>query len=319
MSSRRESGTSHHDHNYQYKIDESTRLGSGKYARVFKGKHVKTGNVVAIKRFFPITFDKVVFDREREINELLLYHPNIIMYLYSYWDPGTGHPCYVFELAEGGSVRTYLLTHEHYSEDDAMEIIKGTLTGLEYLHYKGIIHRDIKPANILLKRKSSRHHDTFKWDAALADFGIASELGSGETVEFLYAGTPKYFPPEAIVTGQVGKGGDLWATGIMMHIIFTGYVPWSQTKDEIAMMDEIKQMEFDFRKPQYRHISPNALHLMSNLLPKVEVRPSAHSALDQQVYQWYLTASKEKILNNREFCKWHTPDKTIKKKKNEGG
>ena len=78
----------------------------------------------------------------------------------------------VSEFADGGSLEKHLegrsINEEFYEE--AVNIIREVLRGLENLHSQGVIHRDLKPANILIK----------KGVACLADFGVS--LGSQNDV-----------------------------------------------------------------------------------------------------------------------------------------
>lgn len=38
----------------------------------------------------------------------------------------------------------------YYAESSIKHIIRGTATGLKFLHTNGVLHRDIKPQNVLL-------------------------------------------------------------------------------------------------------------------------------------------------------------------------
>jgi len=57
--------------------------------------------------------------------------------------------------------------------------LKSILSGLDFLHSKGIVHRDIKPENILF------HNDTTK----IGDFGFSTER---------HLATPSYASPEML-------------------------------------------------------------------------------------------------------------------------
>ena len=46
-----------------------------------------------------------------------------------------------------------------YAEDDASQIMKGLLIGLNNIHEMNYIHRDIKPENILVKKATAENGD----------------------------------------------------------------------------------------------------------------------------------------------------------------
>ncbi|EJD04652.1 kinase-like protein [Fomitiporia mediterranea MF3/22] len=280
-------------------------LGSGTFANVYEGKNVRTGEVVAVKWIKKGAYEEDIHG-EHKINKIVRRwvsvrdnigrHPNIIMFLDEYIDPSTKRPCFVFEFAKCGSVRSYLLAHSHYSEAVVMEIIRS------------IIHRDVKPRNILLRaREPKNNSDVFPWVPALGDLGLSSRLKSDGTVKFLGAGTMKYCPPEAFNTNKIGRKGDIWATGITLYEMLCGCVPWFQTKPKKVLADEINRRDFDFSQTRYENISSDARDLLGDLLKKeLDDRPSVDMVLKN--YQWFQTASREKTLSNRVFCNMHDPD-----------
>lgn len=83
------------------------------------------------------------------------------------------------------------------------------VTGVEYLHSKGIIHRDIKGANILVSGSGV---------AKLADFGCSKQLAGMCTAsieESLKAirGSVPWMAPEVIKQSGHGRSSDIWSVG----------------------------------------------------------------------------------------------------------
>lgn len=98
-------------------------------------------------------------------------------------------------------------------------LLEQIADALQYAHDAGIIHRDIKPSNILLRNP---HY------AYLADFGLAKVLegAQGLTQTGSLLGTPEYMAPE-LAEGPASTGSDIYALGILLYQMVTGYVPFS--------------------------------------------------------------------------------------------
>ncbi|KAF3119310.1 hypothetical protein TWF569_003872 [Orbilia oligospora] len=116
----------------------------------------------------------------------------------------------------------------------ARQVFRDTVLGLEYLHYQGIIHRDIKPANLLWNRDHR---------VKISDFGV-SYLGQGVDEEgnvgldqtdielAKTVGTPAFFAPELCYSDitkprpQITEAIDVWALGVTLYCLIFARCPF---------------------------------------------------------------------------------------------
>ncbi|MFI6939365.1 serine/threonine-protein kinase [Streptomyces sp. NPDC050418] len=93
--------------------------------------------------------------------------------------------------------------------------------GLAQLHHAGWVHGDLKPANVLLMADGS---------VRLADFNLAAELEGTHAYAPAFS-TPDYTPPELLWSPlgerglQVRPSADIWAFGVLAHVVLTGSYP----------------------------------------------------------------------------------------------
>ncbi|XP_078428200.1 proline-rich receptor-like protein kinase PERK1 [Wolffia australiana] len=101
-----------------------------------------------------------------------------------------------------------------------MRIALGSAKGLAYLHedcHPRIIHRDIKASNILLD---------YKFEAKVADFGLAKSTSDANThVSTRVMGTFGYLAPEYAASGKLTEKSDVFSFGVMLLELITGRRP----------------------------------------------------------------------------------------------
>ncbi|KAJ3424911.1 sterile20-like kinase isoform b-related [Anaeramoeba flamelloides] len=192
------------------------KLGEGNYASVYKGKHKKNGNIVAIKQ--------ISIDTDEDIQELIaeieimkqLDHENIVKYYGTYFH----NDCLwiIMECCDGGScIDLYEKLREGLNEEYAAAIIYGSLAGLVYFHGQKKIHRDIKGGNILLTKEGK---------VKLADFGVSAQLTPLIEKRNTKIGTPYWMAPEVIEqTNGYDEKCDIWSLAITAIELCEAQVP----------------------------------------------------------------------------------------------
>ena len=217
-------------------------LGEGEFGKVKLGWK-KDGSVqVAIKLIRrenlntnPSRLPKIY----REIKILSqLSHPNIVR-LHEMVETER-HIGIILEYASGGELFDYILTHRYLKDNAARRLFAQLVSGVGYLHKKGIVHRDLKLENLLLDRNRN---------IIITDFGFANTFNPrdelGEEIEkglgdkdFVKnmglekmqdgfrrgdlmqtsCGSPCYAAPELVVTDSLytGRKVDVWSCGVIL-------------------------------------------------------------------------------------------------------
>ncbi|KAK5782207.1 hypothetical protein RI543_000136 [Arxiozyma heterogenica] len=201
-------------------------IGRGKFGIVYKGYHIKTKHVYAIKVLNLDSDEDEVEDVQREVQFLssLKQIPNITRYYGSYLKNTS--LWIIMEYCAGGSLRS-LLRPGKVDEKYIGVIMKEVLIALKYIHRENIIHRDIKAANILITNSGS---------VKLCDFGVAAQLNQATLRRQTMAGTPYWMAPEVIMEGvYYDTKVDIWSLGITAYEIATGNPPYCDVEAIRAM------------------------------------------------------------------------------------
>ncbi|MRX43579.1 serine/threonine-protein kinase [Agromyces kandeliae] len=207
----------------RYRVDGL--IGRGGMAAVYRADDLALGRRVAVKVFTASTEGIDDADRRRSETALLasLTHPALVTLYDAAKDPASRREFLVMELVEGEDLRK-VLERGPVSRRDAARMLADLAEGLHVIHARGIVHRDVKPANVLL---APAHLPTRRWNAKLADFGIARLLDESRlTATGRIIGTPGYLSPEQVRGEPVGSSADVYALGLLMLESLTGAQPF---------------------------------------------------------------------------------------------
>lgn len=126
------------------------------------------------------------------------------------------------------------------SEEELKSIIRQLILGLEYLHKHNLCHRDIKPENILYDQKEGR--------LKIIDFGISKKtfLRGARRDMLTIIGTNFYFAPEIYIGGGYDEKVDIWALGVTIYKLITGYTPFESDYHSDTIANILKgELRFD--------------------------------------------------------------------------
>jgi serine/threonine protein kinase/beta-lactam-binding protein with PASTA domain len=196
-----------------------SRIARGGMAAVYSGHDTKLDRAVALKVMHANLADDEGFVR-RFIDEAkhaaALSHPNVV----AMYDQGTdkGHVFLVMEYVAGRTLRDLLTERGRLGPREALQVLRPMLAALGAAHRGGLVHRDVKPENVLLAADGQ---------VKVTDFGLArAETASRQTKTGMLIGTVAYLAPEQVLTGDADSRSDVYAAGIMLFELLTGYQPY---------------------------------------------------------------------------------------------
>ncbi|KAK4542817.1 hypothetical protein LTR36_006193 [Oleoguttula mirabilis] len=228
-------------------------LGEGEFGKVKMGWKKDSTVQVAIKliRKESLAGNATRLPKiHREIAILReLQHPNIVR-LHEFVETER-HMGIILEYASGGELFDYILNHRYLKDPSARRLFAQLVSGVGYLHRKGIVHRDLKLENLLLDRNKN---------IIITDFGFANTFNAGDELgeeterritdkEFVKregldvvgsdnhrrgdlmqtsCGSPCYAAPELVVSDGLytGRKVDVWSCGVILYAMLAGYLPF---------------------------------------------------------------------------------------------
>jgi CHASE2 domain-containing sensor protein/predicted Ser/Thr protein kinase len=211
--------------NRRYKI--SKILGTGGFGRVYLAKDTqRPGNpVCVVKKLMPARQDtkflqvaRRLFNTEAEILEVLGRHHQIPELLAYFEDNQEFY--LVEEYIQGHTLSEELAPVQNVkNESFVIDLLKGVLEVLAFVHQHRVIHRDIKPTNIIRRAQDNR--------LVLIDFGAVKLMQPpSEQTELatVAIGTRGYTPPEQFA-GHPRLCSDIYALGMIGIQAITGILP----------------------------------------------------------------------------------------------
>jgi serine/threonine protein kinase len=212
------------------------------------------------------------------------------------------------ELVEGGDLFDFIAGHDSLTENQAIQVIRGILEAVDYLHRHQIVHRDLKPENILCVKK--------EWPVRvkLTDFGFAGFLdedGNGSKTMKTQVGTAYFMAPEILSHDPYGPAVDCFACGVILYTMLTGRLPFPglTTKEYWA---HVQAGNARYPPSLWSGISVHAQNLVKGLLNKdPHKRLTAFAALQHQ-WIWLNTKNADSAIR-RDRSNLHSRKRRLQK------
>ncbi len=271
-----------------YQIKEE--IGRGGMGMIYRAKSIETGYDIALKVIRRELSEEDLLKRFKREGEILkkLNHPNIVRLIES---GEHGENLYIaMEYMDGESLKDLMKQKFPLPMEVNFEIARQILTGMSYIHSKGVIHRDIKPSNIMIVggEKNLTKRVNLEGRVKLMDFGVAKSTevhrltATGEVF-----GTPYFMPPEMLKEGETDHRGDIYSFGVTLYWLVAGEIPFYHT-DIASVIYKILNL-----KPAIpSSIYPEIPECLDNLIMK---------CMEKDMEKRYQNA--DEILRELELCR----------------
>ncbi|CAI4219354.1 unnamed protein product [Parascedosporium putredinis] len=196
-------------------------------------------------------------------------HPNVIEWFAS-GDDATWQ-WIAMEFAEGGDLFDKIEADVGVPEDIAQVYFLQLVSGVSFVHSKGVAHRDLKPENILMSEGGS---------LKIADFGLACMFAhkGQRKMSSTLCGSPPYIAPEILLcrrddrkaTTSISKYdpelADIWSCGVILFVLLVGNTPWDEPSGNSWEFQEYKRTAGRSSDPLWERIPADALSLLRGML-----------------------------------------------------
>ncbi|CAJ2500412.1 Uu.00g032650.m01.CDS01 [Anthostomella pinea] len=195
-------------------------------------------------------------------------HPNVI----EWFATGEDHVWrwIAMEFAEGGDLFDKIEADVGVTEDISHLYFLQLISGVSFMHSKGVAHRDLKPENILMSESGN---------LKLADFGMATmfEYKGQKKLSATMCGSPPYIAPEVLACGRADRKiaeatkyapelVDMWSCGVILFVLLVGNTPWDEPTYQSWEFQEYRKTNGRSTDALWARIPADALSLLRGMM-----------------------------------------------------
>jgi serine/threonine-protein kinase len=223
-------------------------IGSGGFARVYKGWDQESDTPLAIKivdaNFSEADFALATAFLEHTSMLTSWRHKNIIRIHRAGFDDN--YLYVVMEYIDGTDladvIERYGEDGELISHDDIIQVARSVAMALDYAHRRKVLHLDVTPKNILMERSGR---------VILTDFNLP--IGRRKEDSGMIFGSVHYMAPEhSQGVENATPLSDLYSLGVILYEMLTGTVPFDDPSPVTVALQHI-----NLAPPPPRKINPN--------------------------------------------------------------
>jgi eukaryotic-like serine/threonine-protein kinase len=204
-------------------------VGTGTFARVYRGVNIENNRVRAIKvlrmRYSDDLGATEQFMREARL-VMPLTHPNIVRV--HDVDSWRGRYYMSMDFIEGQNLRDFMKNRKYMELNESIKMTNDICQGLNYALQNGMTHRDLKLSNVMISSKGR---------AQLADFGLASMINPEDDKEFANAPNPRSIDyaglERATNVPRNDVRSDIFFVGCMLYHMLSGRPPLAETRNRM--------------------------------------------------------------------------------------
>jgi serine/threonine protein kinase len=202
------------------------KIGSGSFGSIYKGKNIRTRELVAIK-VEPINSNLNLLKNETIIYQYLNNCPGIPDIK---WYGKDNNNYYMVINLLGNSLQKLLNERIKFSLMLTLKISIKIVFLLKIIHEKGLVHRDIKPENFLMGLNSLN-------ELYLIDFGFCKKyIDNDQHIKIKNThgtiGSLNYASIMSHKHMELSRRDDLESLGYMLFKFYKGFLPWDTDLDE---------------------------------------------------------------------------------------
>ena len=208
------------------------KLGSGAFGEIWKAKHIKSSDEVAIK------FEEISSKHQQLYAECKIYlwfHSDSTVLAQAipqvlYYGVEGNKNIMVMDLLDKSLEDLFTQCGRKFTLKTVLMIADQMVKRIEYVHSRRIIHRDIKPDNFAMGIKKHSHR------VFIIDFGLAKKFMSSNGRHIAYregkslTGTARYASVSTHLGIEQSRRDDIESLGYVFMYFLRGKLPWQNLK-----------------------------------------------------------------------------------------